>query len=657
MSVLQAFFFSFPTDRPVLYNKFRILSGEDMTDEMNKVISETEAEPKTSEKKQRQGMAVYAAVRIVRRNFWNFFAFEIIYKLITFGLVIPLIRRITAQILKFNGITSLTDANFLKMLSQPATWIGALLVILLSGLVISIEFAALFGGIHAAEEGKKISVHEMFMNGLAHCDTVFHIKNWMYLVFVIIVIPLAGLAEGGSLIQSLTIPGFILEWLNEKWYLELAYTIGMLALMYLVLRWIYVLPSMAIRQRSFSDACRESSRMMHHHILPGLLAVIICYLWLFALVTLIGLGICGGSFLIIHWLDPSVNLENCIMPVIIASMITGYVLLLLMSSPLIFSRVYVGYKRQVEKNGEEVPAYERPDTWFTRNKIFKTALSACLLLGIYFFIPGRYQEVKLVLNNASNQAMVMAHRGDSVNAPENTLPAFQAAIDDGADAAEMDVQMTKDGTIVVLHDASIDRTSTGHGNIWDVTYDEIKDLDNGSFFDEKFADTRIPTLDQVIKLCKGKLYLNIEIKRTGHDDGIEQKVLDVIKDNNFQEQCDITSMDYNTLVNVRSLDPTIKTVYTTTVAIGDVADLSAADAFSVETTFVNQTFVRQMRQNGKELFVWTVNDESEMKRMLALGANAIITNDPVQCRQVVEESKNGGAFGIMERLNTSILGG
>ena len=187
-----------------------------------------------------------------------------------------------------------------------------------------------------------------------------------------------------------------------------------------------------------------------------------------------------------------------------------------MTLPLLFSRVYIGYERQMKEHSTVLPEYVRPKTWLTENKWVKIGLTACLAAGVFFFMPARYQEVKLLLTNAAGQTMVMAHRGDSVDAPENTLPAFQAAIDHGADAAEMDVQMTKDGTIVVMHDSSIDRTSTGSGNIWEVTYDEIKNLDNGSFFSPEFSDTRIPTLDQVIKLCKGKLYLNIEIKRTGH---------------------------------------------------------------------------------------------------------------------------------------------
>jgi glycerophosphoryl diester phosphodiesterase len=115
-------------------------------------------------------------------------------------------------------------------------------------------------------------------------------------------------------------------------------------------------------------------------------------------------------------------------------------------------------------------------------------------------------------------------------------------------------------------------------------------------------------------------------------------------------------MDYNTLVTVKNIDPTIKTVYTTTVALGNVEDLKASDAFSVEGTFVNQSFMRSMRQNGKEVYVWTINDEGEMQTMINMGVNAIITNDPVTCRDLVDSDDEKGVMGVLNRLKTGIVG-
>ena len=113
-------------------------------------------------------------------------------------------------------------------------------------------------------------------------------------------------------------------------------------------------------------------------------------------------------------------------------------------------------------------------------------------------------------------------------------------------------------------------------------------------------------------------------------------------------------MDYKTIETVRSLDPSIKTVYTTTVAYGSLAKLDAADAFSVEATFVNSDFVRYLRQHGKEIYVWTVNDESQMDKMVNLGVDAIITNDPVGCRTIVSQQRD--AVTILERFLTAIEG-
>jgi Membrane domain of membrane-anchored glycerophosphoryl diester phosphodiesterase len=207
---------------------------------------------KKNNKKQKEKNSIGAALRLIRKNFFGFFWFEVLYKLLTFSITIPLIRKVSSAVLYFNGISNITNDNFLGMLKHPATWIGMLVSVYILGVMISIEFSGIFAGLHAADCGKKISAGEMFANGLASCTSVFNIKNWMYLVFVIIVMPMASIAETATLTQSFTIPGFILEGINEKWYLQVFYYGGTAALMYLVLRWIYAIPDMNIMEDGFS---------------------------------------------------------------------------------------------------------------------------------------------------------------------------------------------------------------------------------------------------------------------------------------------------------------------------------------------------------------------------------------------------------------------
>ena len=235
------------------------------------------------------------------------------------------------------------------------------------------------------------------------------------------------------------------------------------------------------------------------------------------------------------------------------------------------------------------------------------------------------------------------------------MPAFQKCIDNRVSAAELDVQMLGDGTIVVLHDDNLRRTTGVDKNVWEVTYDDIKDLDNGSFFDESYAGTTIPTLDDVMRLAgrgKNKLYLNIEIKRNGHDDGIVEKVVEIIRKNNYMDYCDVTSQDYETLEEVRKVDPKILTAYTSAIGIGDIESLGAADIISIQETFATYENIDRIHRAGKRVFVWTVNEEDTMKKFVSLNVDAILTNDPALCRSVIDQY-DSNIMNIVQRIHSA----
>ena len=191
-----------------------------------------------------------------------------------------------------------------------------------------------------------------------------------------------------------------------------------------------------------------------------------------------------------------------------------------------------------------------------------------------------------------------------------------------------------------MHDDNFKRTTGYDKNAWEATYDEIKNLDNGSFFSEEYKGTKIPTLDEVIKLAKSDkdvLFLNIEIKRTGHDDGIVQKVIDIIDENDFYSYCDVTSQDYATLEEVRKLNPNVLTAYTSVIGIGDIETLDAADIISINETFATYENIERIHRAGKYVFVWTVNEEDTMQKLISLNVDAILTNNPDLCQNVMEE--------------------
>ena len=263
---------------------------------------------------------------------------------------------------------------------------------------------------------------------------------------------------------------------------------------------------------------------------------------------------------------------------------------------------------------------------------------AALTLNVSYFysIATGNSNLQLTL---FHKPTITAHRGLSAKAPENTLYAFSDAIDAGADMIELDVQQTKDGVLVVLHDQDLQRTTGMNRNIWDVTYDEIRDLDAGSWFDPAYANARIPTLEETLQFIDGRIRLNIEIKPTDHTSPtLEQDVADLITKYGYTDNCWVTSFSYSSLKRIKETNPDIRTGYIMSVAYGQFYSLKYADAFSLNKVFVTSQVVNSAHQAGKQVFAWTVNSVSEVRSLCNLHVDSIITDDPIMVQDVVSRT-------------------
>ena len=164
---------------------------------------------------------------------------------------------------------------------------------------------------------------------------------------------------------------------------------------------------------------------------------------------------------------------------------------------------------------------------------------------------------------------ITAHRGSSLKAPENTISALRQAIADGAEYAEIDVQTTADGVVILIHDADLMRVSSVNQKIEEIRYEELGNIDIGSWFSKDFSNERIATLEEAIKFCKGRIKLNIELKYNRWDPELAEKVGKLIQRNSFSKNCVITSLDYGELKKFKALFPEVKIGLTVFQALGD----------------------------------------------------------------------------------------
>ncbi len=229
--------------------------------------------------------------------------------------------------------------------------------------------------------------------------------------------------------------------------------------------------------------------------------------------------------------------------------------------------------------------------------------------------------------------LIFGHRGARGYAPENTMASFQMALDMGVDGIELDVQMTKDGRVVVCHDHSIDRTSNGTGWIIEHTRDELRELDFGSWFSPKFAGEKIPTLREVLQWAfPTRLIINIEIKNGPVIyENIEEKVSALIRECRMVDRVIVSSFYHPSLVRMKQLDPLLKTGLLYASRPTDPwLQLRVTDSDNLHPMwhYLDAGWVSGTRPHGASIYTWTVNEMREWEHIKQLGVDGIITDYP-----------------------------
>ncbi len=238
--------------------------------------------------------------------------------------------------------------------------------------------------------------------------------------------------------------------------------------------------------------------------------------------------------------------------------------------------------------------------------------------------------------------MIIAHRGASKQAPENTMAAFRRALELGADGIELDVHLTSDGYLAVIHDEMLDRTSNGKGLVRDRTLAELKELDFGSWFSKDFSGERIPELNEVLRLLSDwDGLLNIEIKNGPvFYPGIEKAVADAVRKYKRLNRTIISSFNHYSLVDIRKYEPGIKTAPLYMAGIYQPWEYARSiGASAIHPLFYNivPEVMLGCKQNNIMVNPFTVDQPEHIKAMAAAGVDGIITDVPDIALKIVKE--------------------
>jgi glycerophosphoryl diester phosphodiesterase len=236
-----------------------------------------------------------------------------------------------------------------------------------------------------------------------------------------------------------------------------------------------------------------------------------------------------------------------------------------------------------------------------------------------------------------------AHRGASAYAPENTIEAFQLALEQGAPLIEFDVKLTADRQVAVIHDPTVDRTTDGTGKVNQLTMTELMRLDAGAWFGENFRGARIPSLDEVFEHLGNKLFMNVELTNYSSPfDGLVDEVASLVKRHGLEKRVLFSSFYPTNLIRAHHLLPeTPRGQLTLPRAAGwwqriwgAVINIQADHPFTSDVTLES---VSKSHKRGRLVHAWTVNDPEEMKRHCSLGVDGFFTDDPILARETLSQ--------------------
>ncbi|PHA10617.1 glycerophosphodiester phosphodiesterase [Bacillus sp. AFS051223] len=572
----------------------------------------------------------------VKFAFWNVLTFQLAYKLLAAIVFVPLFGIIFNKLLYFGGYANATNDELLAFLKTPYGILAIVILSLLALFLIFTEFAVLIIISYFAHKRQKVRLRPILYKTVTYLPTLFTYCLPGFILYAVVLLPLLNMGYETALIPQIQIPNFITGELAKTTMGQVGYYTFFAVVAYLNLRWIFVLPIVVLEQKPFRMAARKSATLVKESFFKVLFFLVGFFISI-GIVYVIFLGI----YLLCLWgvyefTNPKGTFALLAESTISVFLTSTLYLFSFIVTPFYIMAITRLYLQKVPV--EDVLLEEGLD--YSKTKADKCFFQKHRWKFIGVYIVGIITAGMVVafivtfISNSYKEPIIMAHRGYISKGVENTKEAIQGAIDAKADYAEIDVLQTKDGELAVIHDLKLKRLANANVHVSDLTMDELRQL---NLSQDGFSG-QISTLDEIIKLAKGKIKLNIEVKLHGGEKDFVNKVLKTIKDNEFEKQCVIQTLHYPLIKEFKRANPNIKVGYILYASRAHLKNVKA-DFYVAEEYMLNKKLVKEARKLNKPIYVWTVNDMESLKGYYKLNVDGIITDYPEDARETIKMLK------------------
>ena len=574
-------------------------------------------------------------LQILKSNLKNIILFELGYRMFTIPIFMTVLRLCMRFCLHQSGYSYLTFGNAGSFLLKPWTLACLLLVAFIGMFFLVIESACLITAFQGAAYTRRLTPLAMLSGGVEKVCVEIKRNNVRLLLVVLVQYLVMNVVLIGRLLTYVRPVSFLIQEIRTRPIVWLVLGVILFFCIVMMFLTLFTMQGCMIDQKSFDDSNARSRILLKGNLLRTvglLLGYYAALLLAFFALYCIG-GFLAAIFVVLYTdnnLAMSVLTETCNRIELVLLFLASMTVLIVHYGAVTVFYYQYNYNTSAAVRWD----FSMPGQESSRSRLMTGLIAAAALFSVIYIFD-------LVRNGSAlgeqiwQETQITAHRGSSLRAPENTMAAILAAVEDHADYVEIDVQLTADDYVVLGHDATLKRVAGVNRSISSMTLDQLKEIDVGSWFSTDFREEQVPTLEEVMEYSKGRINLNIEIKSVGKDSVLPDKVVELIRSHGMQEQCVVTSTSLNYLRKVKSLMPELRTGYIISAAYGDFYSDEAVDFISIRSGFVSESLVTTLHEQGCGIHVWTVNSKSEMERMLVLGVDNIITDKPAEVRSVI----------------------
>ncbi|WP_181055225.1 glycerophosphoryl diester phosphodiesterase membrane domain-containing protein [Enterococcus mundtii] len=561
---------------------------------------------------------------------------------------LPLLGSMTRLILQRGSIDYLSTDNIPTLISQhPGVFFSLIAVLLLILLLVYFEFTFLLMSVYFIKKQEPISLKQLLQLTIRQIKKVRPMIFLFFLAYFFLILPISGLSFNSDLLSKIKIPAFIMDFIfTNRWIIVSSFLLVYVLLGYIGIRLIFALPEMILRDRPFREAIRESWRLTKARFfaISGQFLVISGTILLIS--TISYLAILSGQIFVEEYFSD----YSLISAVFAMTLLQGVLLFNIVMSTVGIFYVIVDF---MDDEGflPDIPS------WFSSQEVPKkhTALknTAFTLFAVFFGVGVCIYNMNYLTSASETKPLTISHRGVSLgNSAQNTIAALEKTSKDyHPDYVEMDIQETKDGQFVVMHDFNL-RNLTGVNKApQDLTLAELEKLtvtENGAKEPLVSFDTYLNRANELNQ----KLLIEIKTTRKDSDDLVKNFVKKY-EETILTHGHILQSLTYQTVSDLKAENPNFYVGYILPFNLVG-PPVTPADFLTMEYSTINRNFIDSAHQDGKKVYVWTPNESDDMSRMMFYGVDGIITDDMQALNDTIKDSE--GEITYSDKLLNFVLG-